>query len=205
MIGVGRRCGPDSTTDECVFAAPHATAVLLPLVAGPVIAAAGFGLFALPGVAGSYWTTFFPAMVVVGLGMAVSIAPLTTIVMGAVDDRHAGTASGVNNAAARIAGMLAVAALGAVVVAVFGNFLEDRLASLSVPADQAAAMMAEVPRLAEAQVPASVQGELRLALQRAIDDAFVASFRVCMLIAAGFALLSALCAALTIGAGPRTT
>lgn len=64
--------------------------------------------------------------------------------------------------------------------------------------------MAQVPRLADARLPEAVQGELRLTLQTALDDAFVRSFRVAMVIAAVFALLSAVCAGLTIERGrPR--
>src|SRR6266705_3035262 len=64
-----------------------------PLIFGPLIAAVGFGLFAVPSIGDSYWKGFFPAMIVLGFGMAVTVAPLTTVVMSSVDQDHAGTAS----------------------------------------------------------------------------------------------------------------
>ena len=168
-----------------------------PLIIGPLIASAGFALLAVPGIGGSYWTTFFPAMVVLGFGMAVSVAPLTTTVMGAVDDRHAGIASGINNAAARIAGMLAVALLGTLAVGVFARVLDEHLIDLQTPAEIRQALHAEAPKLAEAEVPARA-GAQRQSLQLALDESFVSSFRAVTLTAATLALLSALCAWLTI-------
>jgi EmrB/QacA subfamily drug resistance transporter len=169
-----------------------------PLTAGPMIAAVGFALFAIPNIDGSYWTTFFPGMVVLGLGMTISVAPLTTTVMGSVDDRHAGAASGVNNAISRIAGMLAVALLGAFAVGTFGFALDARLTELQVPSDIRLALKAEVPKLAEAQLPSLVQGKQRLVLKRALDESFVRSFRLAMLVSACLALATALCAWLTM-------
>jgi EmrB/QacA subfamily drug resistance transporter len=172
------------------------TGAKLPLTVGPVIAAAGFALLALPSIGGSYWMTFFPAMVVIGLGMAITAAPLTTAVMNSVDERHAGTASGVNNAVSRIAGMLAVAALGTLAVPLFAGALAARLDGLRVPADVRAALMAQAARLVEIQVPPVDQPTRRL-LEQAVTEAFVHTFRVVMLVCAALALTSGLCAAIT--------
>ena len=153
-------------------------------------------LFAVPSIGGSYWATFFPGMVVLGLGMTISVAPLTTTVMSSVEDRHAGTASGINNAVSRIAGMLAVALLGTLAVGAFGSALETRLTGLPVTPEIRRALKAEVAKLAEAQVPSQIRGEQQLVLKQALNESFVQSFRLVMLISAGIALLAALCVAL---------
>lgn len=166
-----------------------------PLVIGPILAAVGFGLFALPGVGGSFWSTFFPAMAVLGLGMAISVAPLTTTVMNAVSERRAGLASGVNNAISRTAGLLAIAALGIVVLQAFSAELSARLGDLELDPSTQLAIESRRVELAALEVPSAVEGETRAAVGRAIDAAFVAGFRVAMLVAAALALLSAFFAA----------
>jgi EmrB/QacA subfamily drug resistance transporter len=173
------------------------------LTIGPAIVAVGFALLAVPGIGGSYWVTFFPAMVVLGFGMAVSVAPLTTSVMRAVDDRHAGIASGINNATARIAGMLAVAVLGMIAVGVFGAALDERLGQMSLPQETRELVRAEIPKLAEAEIPKSVDGAQRNEVQEAFKESFVRSFRVVSLIAAALALASATCGWLSIGTDSR--
>jgi EmrB/QacA subfamily drug resistance transporter len=173
-----------------------------PLIVGPLVAAVGFALFALPGIGGTYWATFFPAMLVLGIGMTISVAPLTTAVMGAVDQRHAGTASGINNAVARIAGMLAVALFGALAVGIFGKALGASLDALQLAPAVRDAVEAQIPNLAEAAVPAGADAALRQPLQMALQLSFLEAFRIVMLTASGLAVASAVCAALAI---PKTS
>jgi MFS family permease len=169
-----------------------------PLVIGPCIAALGFALFAVPGIGDSYWTTFFPAIMVLGFGMAIAVAPLTTTVMSAVDGQHAGLASGINNAVSRVAGLLAIAVLGIVMLQVFNGSLNDRIAPLNLPADAQAQLDAQRVNLAAAQPPAGVDQQTGAALTQAIDESFIAGFRVVMLVAASLAVASAASAWFTI-------
>jgi EmrB/QacA subfamily drug resistance transporter len=170
----------------------------LPLIIGPVIAAAGFALFILPGIGGSYWQTFLPAIVVLGLGMAVSVAPLTTTVMNAVDSHHTGVASGTNNAVARTAGLLAVAVFGLVMSNTFNATLDRRLQTIDVPVEIRQAIDGQRVKLAGADIPAHAGAAMQSALKRAVNESFIAAFRRVMLIATLLALLSAVSAALVI-------
>jgi EmrB/QacA subfamily drug resistance transporter len=155
----------------------------LPLAIGSVIAAAGFSLFARPGIGGRYWATFFPAVLVLGVGMAICVAPLTTTVMNAIDRAFAGTASGVNNAVSRIASVLAIAVFGALLSSVFRTTLEQRLISFDVPPAVRTQIESQRADLAAAKT-ADPQG------QRAVQEAFVAGFRGILWVATGLALMS---------------
>ena len=164
----------------------------LPLTTGPVIAALGLMLYARPGLGGSFWTTFFPAVVVLGFGMAVTVAPLTTTVMSAVEAGHAGVASGVNNAVARVAGLLAIAVFGVVLARSFDAQVRPRLARLSLAPLVRAEIERELPKMAGAELKAeSIEPQQHAAARQAIDDAFVSAFRLVMLGAAALALAAA--------------
>jgi hypothetical protein len=170
----------------------------LPLIVGPSVAAAGFALLARTGVSGSYATTFLPAIVVLGLGLALSVAPLTTTVMNSVAVSHAGIASGVNNAASRTAGLIAIAAMSGPLLHVFGAELDRRLAAASVRPAVAAEVRAHRAQLANLKPPPSATPEESAAIREAVAESFVRGFRMLAWTAAGLALASAAAAALTI-------
>jgi EmrB/QacA subfamily drug resistance transporter len=163
----------------------------LPLIIGPLITATGFILFAIPTVGGSYWSAFFPAFVVLGFGMAVTVAPLTTVVMSSVDQNRAGTASGINNAVARIAGLLAIAVLGGVMVRAFSTRLDHDLAHLPIPPDVLKQIEANHIKLAALEIPPSLDSNTFAQVKGAVDDAFVYGFRSVMLICVGLSVASA--------------
>ncbi|HLQ31437.1 MAG TPA: MFS transporter [Chloroflexota bacterium] len=170
----------------------------LPLMVGPIAAAAGYALFALPGTGGSYWTTFFPAVLVLGLGMAISVAPLSTTVMNAVDPAHAGLASGINNAVSRTSGLVALAVFGVFVVLAFDSRLEQRIDALQLPAQVQSAVVEQRGKLAAVEIPGGLDAATTGAIRAAIDSSFVSGFRVAMVAAAGLALGASGCAALTM-------
>jgi hypothetical protein len=163
----------------------------LPLTIGPAIAAAGFLLFALPSAGAHYWRGFFPAFVVLGLGMTITVAPLTTVVMSSVKQDLAGTASGINNAVARVAGVLAVAALGVVMVAAFKSRLQSSLGALNLPPGVFETLRHDAIQLAALQPPAGLDATSAASVRAAIQGSFVFAFRIVLTICAGIALISA--------------
>jgi EmrB/QacA subfamily drug resistance transporter len=162
------------------------------LCGGPVIVAVAFALLARPAVGGGYWGTFFPGVMTLGMGMGFTVAPLTAAVMGAVDARHAGVASGINNAVARTAGLLAIAALGALLLYRFNRALDGALGGMSLDGATAQMVDAQRVRLGGADFSGLPPG-LRASLHAAFAGAYVAGFRTLMVASA---VLSALAGAI---------
>jgi EmrB/QacA subfamily drug resistance transporter len=173
----------------------------LPLIIGPAIAACGFALFAIPGVGGNYWLTFFPAALVLGLGMTVTVAPLTTTVMRAAGRNAAGIASGVNNAISSVAGLFAIAGLGIVMAHTFNAELHRGLQATNLPLEISQAVESQRARLAAIEPPTSASADARVSIEHEVATAFLAGFRRIMLIGAALALASASAAWLLIGGG----
>ncbi len=134
----------------------------LPLVVGPIITAIGFALFALPDAeSGSYWTSFFPPVMVMSIGMTASVAPLTTTVMGAVEERHVGVASGVNNAVSRVAALLAVAVFGIFMLNTFDQKFAERLQGIPVSSEVRAELLQRSGEFVNMKIPDTVDDEAR--------------------------------------------
>lgn len=166
----------------------------IPLIIGPFLAGVGFLLFAVPGVTAgptAYWWTFLPPILVMGIGMGMTVAPLTTAVMGSAPESGVGTASGINNAVSRSAGVLAVAIMGAVAIVSFRTALETRINRLDLPPAVQTALLDEAKNLGGATVPDTVSDATAVEVSMAIKRSFVSSFRIVMVIATGLCWLSA--------------
>jgi EmrB/QacA subfamily drug resistance transporter len=175
----------------------------LPLIIGPVITAIGYLLFLRPGVGGNYWITFFPPVVVLGLGMAITVAPLTTTVMNSIAQNRAGIASGVNNAVARTASLVAIAVLGVVMIHVFKTNLDHRLSTANLPASVAQSLQTQSIKLAAIDIPQNVNTQTEQLIRRSIDESFVSGFHWVMVIGAVLAATSAVTALFWIVTAPR--
>jgi EmrB/QacA subfamily drug resistance transporter len=169
-----------------------------PLVIGPLIVAAGFLLFMHPAIAVSYWRAFFVPFLVLGFGMAVTVAPLTTVVMKSVGSDRAGAASGINNAVARVAGLLSIAVFGILLVNSFAQRLDQELAPISIPETKKSELLANRVRLAALDVPSQIPPRQADEVRRSVNDSFVFAFRRITFFCAVLAFASSLCAAIAI-------
>jgi EmrB/QacA subfamily drug resistance transporter len=163
-----------------------------PLIVGPLLAAGGFAFFALKLTSGGgYWQTFFPASLMLGLGLAITVAPLTTVVMSSADKDHSGAASGINNAVARLAGVFAIAVFGIVMVKVFSTQLDRNLQRRSVAPEVAQQIRSKKIELAGTELPKNLDANTRVAIRNDVSEAFLAGFRVVLFSCAGLAMGSA--------------
>ncbi len=159
---------------------------------GPIVAGLGLIWMGRVGVRVDYVTELLPGVLVFGLGLSATVAPLTSTVLGAVPEHNAGVASGVNNQVARVAALLAIAVVGAVVAARFEAVLEERSAGLP-PADRAA--------VADAR-PLSGGVKGRPALDRPVEQASVSANRMGMGVGGGLVILGGIISLIGI-ANPR--
>jgi EmrB/QacA subfamily drug resistance transporter len=156
---------------------------------GPLLAGCGLLLLLRVGIHVDYLTEVLPALLVFALGLSITVAPLTAAVLAGVEERHAGIASGVNNALARVAGLIAIAALGAVVAVHFSAVLDQHLAGVRLSAPARAAV-AEAQRLALGHpAVAGLPAREAHAVTAAADAASLASFHLGIAIAGGLVLL----------------
>jgi EmrB/QacA subfamily drug resistance transporter len=171
----------------------------LPMTAGPLVAGAGMLLFLRVGAGASYFGDVLPAVVVFGLGLSATVAPLTATVLDSVPERRVGIASGINNGVSRVAGLLAIAVLGAVISAQFGAVLDSKLgdsASLSRATEQTIAEAKEQP-LAVPDTDELGPGEAPR-VRAAATDAATSAFHLGAVLAALLAIAGGIASAIGI-------
>jgi EmrB/QacA subfamily drug resistance transporter len=168
-----------------------------PLIVGPLVVGAGFALLGLIGSATQYWIFLLP-MVVLGLGMAITVAPLTTAVVNGVTERQIGMASGVNNAVASIASLLFVAVLGTIALSSFGRSLDRQLVATKASGEVRAVVASSRAAFATPSMPKNMSAEDRDTTRRMITDSYISTLQLIMFIAAALSWGSALVIALSL-------
>jgi len=175
-----------------------------PLIFGPLIVGIGFLILSIPGLTEGpkdYWTTFFPGISIIGIGMGIVVAPLTATVMAAVPEHNSGIASGVNNTMARTAGLLAISVLGALVIITFKNNLELNVSKLNIPESKKTELINDAGNLAETQPPQNLSGEENFQVKKIIKTSFIQSFNFIIYITVALAVLGSLIAMVTVKKG----
>ncbi len=171
----------------------------VPLVTGPLIVAASCAWLAWTGLSGGYWNGVFGPIFLLAVGLTISVAPLTTAVMNAVPEHDAGVASGINNAASRLAGLVAVAVVGALAATLFTQGLRTGLSDLAVDDTTATALLEGARNLAGLPIPVGLSADTAEALKRLIDTSFLNGFEASMVVSAACACAASLIAFLFLG------
>ena len=165
------------------------------LIVGPAVAATGLLILSFirqtHGPA-EYWTTFFPGILVLGLGMSFTVAPLTATVMGSVSDHLSGTASGVNNALTRISNVFANAIFGALAVLFFTGALQHQVNTIQFNNGEKRSIMAEAANLGNARVPDNISTLYHAEIKRFYSEGFIDAYSDVMRISAGLGFLGAI-------------
>ncbi|MEJ2492721.1 MAG: MFS transporter [Ignavibacteriaceae bacterium] len=173
----------------------------LPLIAGSFLAGLGLLFFTFPGLTGGakdYWTTYFPGILILGIGMGIVVAPLTATVMECVPKDKTGIASGVNNTMARTAGLLAIAVLGAIILITFKNTLETNVNDLNISENKKTELINNAGDLAETQPPKQITTEQTSQVEQVIKMSFIQSFDFVIYIAVALAWLGSIIAMFTV-------
>lgn len=173
------------------------------LCAGAGLAGAGYIAFAVFDRNETYVTGVLPGVLLLGAGLTLSVAPLTSAVMSSVPESETGVASAVNNAISRLAGLLAVSLLSIVLAHGFGAALGRQLRSSDLPGETQKTMLASQGRLHEMPIPEGLSNEQRGKAEGMLDTSFLAGFRLVMLFCAGGAWLGAVAVALLLKKGDR--
>ncbi len=173
------------------------------LTTGSLVTAVGYLMMIVPGTDTTFWSDWLPAIVLIGVGMTLCVTPLTTVIMTVVDDRQSGVASGINNTAARIAGVIAIALLSNFAVRAFDVALTDALTELPISGQLTAMLLANVNQLAALELPADLVSNA--AVESAIANAYVMAFRQIMGLCALMATFSAVIAWFSVRSNVEAT
>jgi MFS family permease len=171
------------------------------LIIGPATAGVGLLLLAFIGQTrgiADYWVTYFPGILIFGLGMAITVAPLTSTVMGAVHPHYSGTASGINNAITRISNVLANAIFGALAVLLFSTALQSRVEQAGLSPETHQAVMTQAANLGNATVPADVSPSEREKIGQYYHESFLEAYKKIMLLSSALCFAGALMSVLFV-------
>jgi EmrB/QacA subfamily drug resistance transporter len=169
------------------------------MIVGPAIVSMGMALFIIPGVGAKYTIHFLPGLLLFGTGMAIVIAPLTKSAL-AVEQKYSGVASGVNNSISRVAALMAVALLGAIVVTLFNSHLGAGMRGSGLSPDEQQSIIVQAERLGGIEIPGGFDEENWIIAKKVVNDSFIFGFRWAIALGAFLALMSSVAAALTIPA-----